>query len=103
MQARDLIHPAERIYAVTMPERGQASGWYRINDEETFVEQIAQHPSFKGCAGPQASDVKGGPRFRLTSSNISQVNSFKPADTICGHDIGRVRGVTGGMERIAPA
>jgi hypothetical protein len=57
MKARDLIHLAERIYVITMPDHGQGSGCYRINDEETFVEQVAQHPSFKGCDGPHASGV----------------------------------------------
>jgi hypothetical protein len=55
MNARDLIHLAERIYLITMPTTGQGSGRYRIHDEETFVEQIAQHPSFKACDGPHAS------------------------------------------------
>jgi hypothetical protein len=57
MNARDLIHLAERIYAITMPDNGHGPGYYRINDEETFVEQIAQHPSFKSCEGPHASGV----------------------------------------------
>jgi hypothetical protein len=57
MHARDLIHLAERIYVITMPETGHGSGHYQINDEDTFVEQIAQHPSFKGCNGPHASGV----------------------------------------------
>jgi hypothetical protein len=55
MNARDLIHLAERIYVITMPATGHGSGHYRIYDEETFVEQIAQHPSFKACDGPHAS------------------------------------------------
>jgi hypothetical protein len=55
MNARDLIHLAERIYVITMPETGHGPGRYRIHDEDTFVEQIAQHPSFKGCDGPHAS------------------------------------------------
>ena len=57
MNARDLIHLAERIYVLTMPATGRGSGCYRIDDEDTFVEQIAQHPSFKGCNGPHASGV----------------------------------------------
>jgi hypothetical protein len=55
MNARDLIHLAERVYVITMPDNGYGSDRYLINDEETFVEQIAQHPSFKGCEGPYAS------------------------------------------------
>ena len=55
MNARDLIHLAERIYVITMPTTGHGAGRYRIHDEETFVEQIAQHPSFKACDGPHAS------------------------------------------------
>jgi hypothetical protein len=55
MNARDLIHFAERIYLITMPATGHGSGHYRIHDEETFVEQIAQHPSFKACDGPHPS------------------------------------------------
>jgi hypothetical protein len=55
MNARDLIHLAERIYVITMPSSGHGSGRYRIHDEETFVEQIAQHPSFKACDGPHVS------------------------------------------------
>jgi hypothetical protein len=55
VNARDLIHLAERIYLITMPTTGHGSGCYRIHDEETFVEQIAQHPSFKACDGPQPS------------------------------------------------
>jgi hypothetical protein len=55
MNARDLIHLAERIYVITMPATGHGPGRYRIHDEDTFVEQIAQHPSFKGCDGPHAS------------------------------------------------
>lgn len=55
MNARDLIHLAERIYVITMPTTGQGFGRYRIQDEDTFVEQIAQHPSFKACDGPHAS------------------------------------------------
>ncbi len=55
MNARDLIHLAERIYLITMPATGHGSGRYRIHDEETFVEQIAQHPSFKACDGPHPS------------------------------------------------
>lgn len=57
MNARDLIYLAERIYIITMPDNGHGSGYYRINDAETFVEQIAQHSSFKGCEGPHASGV----------------------------------------------
>jgi hypothetical protein len=48
MNARDLIHLAERVYVITMPDNGHGSDRYLINDEETFVEQIAQHPSFNG-------------------------------------------------------
>ena len=55
MNAHDLIHLAERIYLITMPATGHGSGRYRIHDEETFVEQIAQHPSFKTCDGPHPS------------------------------------------------
>ena len=55
MNARDLIHIAERIYVISMPETGHGPGRYRIHDEDTFVEQIAQHPSFKGCDGPHSS------------------------------------------------
>jgi hypothetical protein len=55
MNARDLIYLAERVYVITMPDNGQGSARYLINDEETFVEQMAQHPSFKGCEGPYAS------------------------------------------------
>jgi hypothetical protein len=55
MNARDLILLAERIFVITMPATDHGSGHYRIQDEETFVEQMAQHPSFKGCDGPHAS------------------------------------------------
>jgi hypothetical protein len=55
MNAHDLIHLAERIYLITMPTTGRGSGRYRIHDEETFVEQMAQHSSFKACDGPHAS------------------------------------------------
>jgi hypothetical protein len=55
MNARDLIHLAERIFIITMPDHTHGSGYYRINDEETFVEQLAQHSSFKNCQGPHAS------------------------------------------------
>jgi len=57
MNVHDLIHLAERIYVITMPENGHGASRYRINDEKTFVEQIAQHASFKGCEGPHASGV----------------------------------------------
>jgi hypothetical protein len=40
-----------------MPATGRGSDCYRIDDEDTFVEQIAQHPSFKGCNGPHTSGV----------------------------------------------
>jgi hypothetical protein len=55
MNARDLVHLAERIYLITMPATGAGESRYRIDDEETFVEQLAQHPSFKACDGPHAS------------------------------------------------
>jgi hypothetical protein len=55
MNARELIHLAERIFVITMPDNGHGAGYYRINDEETFVEQMAQHASFKDCQGPHVS------------------------------------------------
>jgi hypothetical protein len=55
MNARDLILLAERIFLISMPATDHGSGHYRIHDEETFVEQLAQHPSFKACDGPHAS------------------------------------------------
>jgi hypothetical protein len=57
MHARDLVHLAERIYVITMPDKAEGSSPYRINDEETFVEQIAQHASFKGYERSIASGV----------------------------------------------
>ena len=45
MNARDLIHLAERIYLITMPTTGHGSDRYRIHDEETFVEQLARSAS----------------------------------------------------------
>jgi hypothetical protein len=103
MQARDLIHLAERIYVVTMPERGQASGWYRINDEETFVEQIAQHPSFKamrvlGRATSKAARASGS--LLRTLRGLTRSNPWTQSADMAPAGF---EGLRGGMERIAPA
>lgn len=55
MNARDLIQLAERVFVISMPDNAHGSGYYRINDEETFVEQLAQHVSFKDFQRSQAS------------------------------------------------
>jgi hypothetical protein len=70
------------------------SGCYRINDEETFVEQVAQHPPFKGCEGLHASGV-----YILTSAaDTPEAEQLQwIAQVLSGTDLNDGRGARKGV------